>query len=140
MYRRIVTFLFPLLLVGAERVARIVVTNEEAKRFIAPTVTALALGLLFPLLAPKNLAKQLFSKSAKVNTAGLVIFNRADALVSNVASVMVYVFTFVWIYFLYLSIRSGADEDPALLGRSTSIYSLVIYFVSAVLVEIKEWI
>lgn len=74
MYRLVVTFIFPLVLVIAERVAREFAHNE-AKKFVAPTVLAIALGLLCPLLATEDLTKHL-PRRIRGKAAGTVTVNR----------------------------------------------------------------
>lgn len=136
MYRPIVTFLFPVVLIVAERIAR-GYANSESTKFLAPTLVAIALGLLFPLLAPENRMKYL-SQAVRAGAVGVVIYNVAEEKLSHIANVLVYLFSFVWIWFLFLSIRSGAPENPAIWGYSTWIYAAAVYALCACLAEIKE--
>lgn len=139
MIRRIVVYGFPLIFVLAEYLLRNVF-HSDARGFIAPTLASVGIGQLFPLIALKDRTSLLPAK-ARQALKGKRLVSNADKFVTDIAWILIFLFTFLWSVLLYLSINNAANPaDPVLLGYKTVDFGLVTYFVGVILAEVKEWV
>jgi hypothetical protein len=133
MYRRVVTFLFPAVLVWAEYVVRSK-NKAEPIKFLAPTVSSVSLGFLFPLMAVEDKTPNGTAVNGCVITTG----NAADEDVAKVATTLVFVFTIGWVIFLFYATDPNDKGNPEIFGLPTVAYAMLMYFFSALLAELKE--
>ncbi|OAN62418.1 hypothetical protein A8B79_02380 [Balneola sp. EhC07] len=102
--------------------------GADTVHFIGPTLSTSALGLLFPLLEPKQI--ELDKKSIPRNT---IVTNKRDSNFISFAYVVLIIATITWYTCNHLSFSLESEKlvYSAWLGLST-------YFISIILTFIKE--
>jgi hypothetical protein len=109
----------------------------ESEAFIGPTLAAVGISLMLPLIVPKKRAFPIPKKTVQIiEERGCRIINKTESVFIDLVWTLIIILTALWAYSLYLSSQKPIDSSAQLPWYL--IIGFFNYFTAVILSEIKE--
>lgn len=134
--KRTLIYGYPFYLISIEFILRRAL-KIESEAFIGPTLAAVGISLLLPLIVPKKRDFPFTKKTMlRIEKLGVKMIDKRESGFIDLVWSFIFVLTALWAYSLYLSSQRQENSLVGLPGYL--IIGFLNYFIAVVLSEIKE--
>ena len=114
MLKRFILYGFPVYLLFMEQGVRYLLQYIPGKHedfsIGSPNIAAIGLGLLCPCIIPKPMDQVSEALKKQIHQRGLTITTKRDREITELATVLLFLFSFAWVYCLFLNHQQTAID------------------------------